>query len=438
MLGEHLFPITGRHSIVYAIVLGMHNHIPSKSLTHLLTIRVVLLLAAWVAFAAAQFQLEVPLAYPKISLVLGMLTFSALVLGIRYYQCSNNSVRALELSSHLIIEVLCIAGLLFYTGGAGNPLVSYFVIPVAIAAASLPKHHAWTITAIATCLYTLLLNWHHPLPLLSPHGHHGANNWHLFGMWATFVATAILLTFFISRMAETIKLRDKIITQKREQDLRDEQLLGIAMIAAQTAHELATPLNSLKLIGDELQQELIDSPQEGDIRLLQQQINACQHALEQLKHNSQQQTLGERRLSAAEFFQNLMDHWQLLRPQATTEYHLSDEIKNRIIKLPSTINQAILNLLNNAADAGDNQVSLNMTLKEHRFIIEISNRGIAPSQDMLDRIQQPFTSTKPQGLGLGLYLTHATIERCGGNIKLFHHNGITKTEIRFSKGLLEQ
>ncbi len=415
----------------------MDNHIPSKSLSHLLTIRAVLLLALCAALAAASLQLKLPLAYAKINLILAALTLSAVVLALRYHQNLHSLINRFEFTLHLTFEMLCVAGLLFYTGGAGNPLVSYFVVPVAIAAASLNKQLAWAITIIATGLYTILLNWYHPLAILSPHNHHGAgHNWHLFGMWVTFVATAILLTFFISRMAESVKLRDKALAKRREQDLRDEQLLGIAMIAAQTAHELATPLNSLQLLGDELQLELKDTPQEADIQLLQQQINACQHALEQLKNNSQQQALGEQQLTVSQFSRKLLDHWQLLRPQASTEFLVDDSLKGISIKLPATLNQAILNLLNNAADAGNNKLSLSIKRRNNNLLIEIINQGEAPSKDMLERIEQPFTSTKPQGLGLGLYLTHATIERSGGHIKLFHQDGTTKTEILFNEGIL--
>lgn len=413
--------------------------IPAKSLTHLLTLRALLTLALSGTVLGAFFHLDQPLNYPALTVILGLLTISAFVLLVRLKQQKNTS--PFEFSCHLLLEMTLISGLLFYTGGAGNPLISYLILPVALAASTLPTRMSWSITVISVCLYTLLLQWYQPLSIISPdmghHGHHSEGaNMHLLGMWITFVTSAILITFFITRIAENLRLRDRQLNARREQDLRDEQLLGIAMVAAQTTHELATPLNSIKLLTDELASEFPPSEHvSNDILLVKQQADVCIQALKRIQENAQVDSQINQPLKLGDFINALKDHWQLLRPQTVTDWKIDSNTIQHSISLPATVSHAILNLLSNAADAGNDKISVSINDQDGSLCITISNEGEAPSQEMLARIDQPFTTTKSKGLGLGLYLTHATIERCGGALKLYHESGTTRTKILF-KGIL--
>ena len=106
------------------------------------------------------------------------------------------------------------------------------------------------------------------------------NNLHIWGMWANFVISAAIITYFVSRMASELKNQQQKMAEHREQQLQDEQLLAIGTLAAGTAHELGTPLNTMKLLVDEM---LIQQKKNPDLDLLSQQIDQCRTTLKQLQ-----------------------------------------------------------------------------------------------------------------------------------------------------------
>jgi two-component system sensor histidine kinase RegB len=102
---------------------------------------------------------------------------------------------------HLIVEIQLITFFLYFTGGAGNPLISYFLVLIVIAAYNLKKLWVWLIACTCIIDYTLLTQFYLPLELpLSSHHLAGSDHdqgylilWHLTGMWLTFVISAITL-----------------------------------------------------------------------------------------------------------------------------------------------------------------------------------------------------------------------------------------------------
>jgi signal transduction histidine kinase len=93
---------------------------------------------------------------------------------------------------------------------------------------------------------------------------------------------------------------------------------------------------------------------------------------------------------------------------------------------PESLEQILINLLINAAqacDKEDSRVTLSVSKGktwQNRFIIEVTDNGCGMDEDMAGRIFEPFFTTKPQGLGtgLGLYISRTQIERLGGHIEV--------------------
>ena len=80
---------------------------------------------------------------------------------------------------------------------------------------------------------------------------------------------------------------------------------------------------------------------------------------------------------------------------------------------------AVFNILNNAADAGDNQVHIITRLQDADLCIEIINKsGSLPQTQLEGAGLNALPSQKPPGLGLGMKLSHATFEKLGGSLNL--------------------
>jgi two-component system sensor histidine kinase RegB len=87
-----------------------------------------------------------------------------------------------------------------------------------------------------------------------------------------------------------------------------------------------------------------------------------------------------------------------------------------------TLRQALCSLLDNAADASA-AVDLCVHWDEHAVRVEIADRGAGIPSELAPRLGQPFVTGKRDGLGLGVYLARAVIERLGGRLLIGPRQG---------------
>ena len=323
-----------------------------------------------------------------------------------------------EFFVQLLLDCLVLTGLLYVAGGATNPFVSYFLVPIALSAATLPRAYTALLTACCLTAYSVLLFYYLPLQALSPHEHHHGSglSMHVLGMWLNFGLSALLITHFVATIAGTVRRQREHINTLREQQLMDENILAVATLAAGTAHELGTPLASLSVLLSDLQQEYKnDIALTEDLLLMAQQLGRCQHSLRQLSDTAREHQDGsQRRVSIAKLIERLMRDWQVLRPDVQASFIIEARSDMAVI-LPLTVEQAIINVLNNAADAGDT-LNVRITWDTKTLVFEIEDNGPGISDQLLQ--QRNRVKASATGMGLGLMLSHASLERVGGQLTM--------------------
>jgi two-component system sensor histidine kinase RegB len=336
-----------------------------------------------------------------------------------------------EFFIHLLADIFFFSMLMYFSGGASNPFISYFLIPISIAAITLPRHYSILIGLAALLSYSLLLNYFVAIDAIAPsgHGHHQAssNNLHILGMWANFAISTLIITYFISRMANALKRQQQQIAEQREAQLRDEQLLAVGTLAAGTAHELGTPLNTMKLLVDEMTAEA--KHPEADLQLLNQQLELCKTTLKQLLMTAEQSQHHQQQTQLLQaYFSGLLQRWLLMRPRVNANITLAD--REQSASFHPTVDQSIINLLNNAADASPHNMDINVDWDNDQARISIRDYGAGLDADKVDDLGQAFVTDKADGLGLGLFLSRATLTRFGGTVSLQNApEGGTITEI---------
>ena len=324
-----------------------------------------------------------------------------------------------EFFIHLLVDIIFFSILLYFSGGASNPFISYYLIPISIAAITLPRSYTASIALIALSGYSLLLIHYIPVMAIAPShmGHTMAdNNLHVLGMWANFAISAAIISYFVSQIATELESQQKKIAEHREQQLENEQLLAIGTLAAGTAHELGTPLNTMRLLVDEMQ---LQQKANKDINLLSQQIDQCKITLMQLQSTANESSANQYAdQTLHSYFDQLIERWQLMRPElnASVSYAKSKLLAPHI-RFHPTIAQSILNLLNNAADASPSEVEVSISWSDTEVIICIKDFGEGFEETKVKN-QKPFSSSKTDGLGLGLFLSQNTVTRFGGSIRL--------------------
>ena len=367
--------------------------------------------------ALAYFSLINPIGLPTSTIALVLAIYASITIATANRGRVNIPITNREFFVHLLVDIFFFSTLLYLSGGASNPFISYYLISISIAAIVLPPLYTGVIALTTLLCYSLLLSFHIPVSAIAPHdmGHSMAgNNLHIWGMWANFVISAAIITYFVSRMASELKLQQQKIAEHREQQLQDEQLLAIGTVAAGTAHELGTPLNTMKLLVDEM---LIQQKKNPDLDLLSQQIDQCRTTLKQLQttaNESSAEVFSPQLLHI--YFGQLFERWQLMRPELKTTISYADcPAPAPELKFHPTIAQSILNLLNNAADASPESVDVSISWTDTEIEIQIKDCG--EGFDTANIIE-PFSSSKPTGLGLGLFLSQSTVTRFGGSVNL--------------------
>jgi two-component system sensor histidine kinase RegB len=350
-----------------------------------------------------------------------ILALYALVIAATWWRSFQTpAITELEFFGHLLVDILFFTALLFFSGGASNPFISYYLVPISIAATTLPPRYTWSVAILSLASYSWLLMNHLPIPALAPmsgHSHHNSsNNLHIMGMWCNFAVSALLITYFVTRMANTLKQQEVKLAQQREDQLRDEQVIGIGTLAAGTAHELGTPLNTMKIIVDEMQCE--KSGAEEELSILQQQIEQCRTTLKQLVATAETTTDSYEVKPAKEYFDKLLERWQVMRPKIQANIQFEGNLPDCNVNFHPTIAQSLTNLLNNAADASPEQVDVNLSWDTDTITLNIRDYGKGISPEQQETLGQPFQSDKPEGLGLGLFLTQASVNRYGGNVSI--------------------
>jgi len=325
-----------------------------------------------------------------------------------------------ETIGHIAADTLVLGYLLYFTGGASNPFITLLLVPIALSAAALSVRAILAVAALTGVAYVILLCWHVPLPM-PMHGEvRGGFSLHVAGMAVNFVISALLLGFFINRLAHALRLQQLEVQRVRERALRDEGILAIATQAAGAAHELNTPLSTMRTLLPELRREHAgDATLADDLELLEGQVDRCRTILREMVVFGQAQLSQEpERITLARFVHGCLERFQLLRPEAYLELSLDDAIAPMVLRTPPGLRHALINLLNNAADASaanqSSDVSLRISSDDHWLQLSVLDRG--PGFDTAGEWTLLGHSRKQTGLGIGLALAGATAERLSGEL----------------------
>ncbi len=382
--------------------------------------------------------------------LLGAVAFLAALNTLSWWRLSlAYPVSHTELFMQLVADVGVLSVLLYYSGGSTNPFVSLYLLPLVIAAATLPRVHTWSMATLTLGCYSLLMLWYVPLPMTGAHAQHSAVgaehlhqqaetvsagdnafNIHILGMWMGFVISTIVVAYFVAEMARAVRQRDAQLTRVREETLRNERIVALGMQAAGAAHELGTPLSTLAVVIGELRHDAAALPEWRDsLALLDGQVRACKTILDKLLANAQDAASASAQ-PLEQFLAETLNEWQFLRPAVHFSYQSSGAQPAPHMRIDPALRAALLNLLNNAADASPAGIEINALWDSERFTLQIHDHGPGLTSAVAARVGNAFFTTKEHGRGLGFFLANATLEKLGGTVRLFNREeGGATTEV---------
>ena len=338
----------------------------------------------------------------------------------------------------LSLDTLLWISWLYFSGGATNAFISLLLLPIALAAVTLPIWAPWVLTAISTLAYSVMIF----TALKSPMQHHGMDmNSHYLGMWLNFVISALVITTSVALITKRMHRQDALLAYMREGQLRQEQLLALGTVSAQMAHQLATPLSSLRLLLDEVKDDMNGTS--ITITEMETALSRCEHTLNELRLATESiRDRRQRPQKIIEIIEGLKQKILLLMPQTELNWHIHcapEQLSELSILTDMSLTPAIMALIENAARASAETINipqvdigLDIAPNADQLYLQIRDYGAGIAPSLMPQLGTLLVQS-PKGLGAALLLSHASLERLGAELILANHpQGGTVAQIRFT------
>jgi two-component system sensor histidine kinase RegB len=281
----------------------------------------------------------------------------------------------------------------------------------------------------------LLLIDHHPIHPLNlgdqmlPIRETGSPTLEQCGLFVSFIACSSVIVYFLTRLTDELRQQQADLRLAQQRQLQSEKMEALGTLAAGAAHELATPLSTIAVVAREVEKSFEHHPLEfpgaqdviDDVHLIRQELDRCRKILDRMASHAGE-TVGE----AFQFCSLKQIVAEVLAPlpeKNRIQVVYAGEIANTKVKVPlDSVGQALRGLVQNALDAGpyDMPVRLHVELVNGDWQWTIRDSGSGMPDNVLQRISEPFFTTKPagKGMGLGLFLAKNVIRRLGGQLEI--------------------
>jgi two-component system sensor histidine kinase RegB len=324
-----------------------------------------------------------------------------------------------ELFGAMLLDVAALSAQLYFSGGATNPFVSLFLLQVVLGSVLLERWASWALVAATSLSFAALTTVHRPL-VLPATVHRGLFSLHIDGMWVCFALVAVLLVSFVTRITGNLRARDSHLAAIQRQAAEEEHIVRIGLFASGAAHELGTPLSSLSVIlGDWRRVPAVarDPDLIRDVEEMQAEVQRCKAIVTSILLSS-----GDPRgeASAASSVRRLLDRvvadWQAARDFRHVRFldRFGPDVR---IASDVVIQQAVYNLLDNAAEVSPGSIEIVLTRVDDELVLSVRDEGAGFPSDQLARLGTPYNSSKPGlGRGLGLFLAGNVARKLGGDL----------------------
>lgn len=339
--------------------------------------------------------------------------------------------RSHRLSGQRTLLALCfdctqLVALLFLTGGLNNPFALLILAPATIAATALEARATAIVCGLTIVLVSLLAWFHWPLvradgtPIIVP-------SEFAVGFWLAIVIGVLFLALYARRISTELHAMGDALLAAHLALGREQQLTALTAVVAATAHELGTPLATIKLTSTELVDELSDRPElRADAELIREQADRCRDILHDMgrsgKDDLHMRTVPLQALieEAAEPHARRGANLVFVVPKGTGNQPL--------IRRSAEIVHAMRNLIQNAVDFAHATVWIELNWSAEIISVTVFDDGPGFPPQLIDRIGDPYMRTGGRsharaqrrkgykGMGMGLFIAKTLLERTGAKL----------------------
>ncbi len=344
---------------------------------------------------------------------------------------SNKRLSEHEVMLSLLFDLCQLVLLLYLTGGLSNPFVLLILTPVTIAATALTLYATIVLSLSALAMISALSFLH--MPLVKSTGEVvELPGLFVAGMWVALAIGILFLAIYARRVAVEMFSMSQALSATQMALAREHQLTALGGVVAAAAHEMGTPLATIKLVSTELASELQEGTElKEDVILIQEQADRLSQILRDMGRSGKDDLLLKYAPITAIIHEAAEPHENrgkelIFLVNGNSEGLVENDTP--IVPRHPEIIHGLRNLVQNAVDFSNKIVLIDVTWDETSVRIMVGDDGEGYPIDLLDRIGDPFISKRKkqqqadqpfdayQGMGLGLFIAKTLLERSGAEL----------------------
>ena len=336
----------------------------------------------------------------------------------------------------LMFDLFQLSSLLYLCGGLTNPFAVLILAPVAISATLLSLVRTTFLSATAVILVSILSYIHIPLKL-EDGSFLVLPNILMFGIWVALIITIVFISAYAWRVKKDVTRINQLLLATKLALEREQKLTALGGVVAAAAHELGSPLTTIKLVSSELLEELSTKSKKDstieDLELIKSQAERCKKILRNMATDvtGSSQILSVPIIALVkEACLPFQDRGKQIIFSLNNLEHRGKKVKEDqiVIRRSSEIIHGLRNIIQNATDFSKKDVFIDISWSSTDIKISIKDDGPGFPEGLISKIGEPFIKSKINGslidssrpeyesMGLGLFIAKTLLERSGATL----------------------
>ena len=317
----------------------------------------------------------------------------------------------------LIIDIFQLGSLIYLTGGVVNPFVIFLLIPSVFASSNLGIRTNVFLVITTILMITFLTFFSEDLPApLNDHFH--VDPYYYYSIPIALIIALIFLNYFAIVFGSESRKRKEALSKMEEIMAQEHEMLSLGGQAAAAAHSLGTPLSTIKIISQELKQQLKDRKElTSDIELLSSQVERCNQILKRLSLNPiEEDDFIDEDLNFKKYINQIVNSFE---ETSNKKFILNFDQDASPRKIPKSIEiiYGLRNFIGNANKFAKEKIFITLKSNNEYTEITIEDDGEGYPGEILSKIGEPYLRSlknkdkNQSGLGLGIFIGKNLLEK---------------------------
>ena len=316
----------------------------------------------------------------------------------------------------LLVDIIQLSLLLYFTGGILNPFSIFLIIPSVFASSNLNLKTNLALiiaTLISICILSI---FHEDLP--APLNDYKLSNYYYYSIPLGLIIALIFLNYFAISFGNENRLRKDALDRLQDAISKEQELVSLGGQAAAAAHSLGTPLSTIKIISQDLLDQIgKNDNSKKDVELLISQVDRCNDILRKLTINPivTDDFIGKD-LSLSNYINEIVKSFEEF---SSKKFSINSEQDSNPIKIVKSIEivYGLRNFIGNANKFANSKIYISIFSDSEKSEITIEDDGNGFPKEILNKIGDPYISVlkkeenSKSGLGLGIFIGKTLLEK---------------------------